>query len=211
MLFLVKFLLTLSLGFNARVAKIQPNPWDYQVKSHIRTMAGELEGKYERENGELYRGLFVRTKAIQGKDSISINPLTPQFLEGIYVEIKIDEADQLNKEYVYKNFIDLDILKLRSCYQWTYWKDRKFMGGFEINFDTEHITTRYEYDTNLIDRHISRFNFEYKYFVDNVWYIMPHYSIEDHDGQKYWKCGIEWGFDFTEYRILKDGNRMSEM
>lgn len=199
MLWLAKYVFALSFFINAHPASIQPNDYNYVYGGKTKNVIAEIEVSRERENGLFYNGIFVRT----------------QELYDTFAEIKINEANNINKQYIYKNLLTLptgnseqDILKFRTLYQWTRWKDPKWMGGVEINFDTKRITTRYEYDTNFIDRHISRFNFEYTWLQDDIWYLMPYYKLENHDGFKVWKVGIEYGIDLVEYSMnlleLKD-------
>ena len=129
-----------------RSANIDGMVNDYMYESKVRSIYAEAECQIERDTGQYFNMFHIRTKPYQG----------------IYAEINVDEEYQINRQYLYADLIDLDILKLRTSHQWTAWKDARWLGGLEINFDTKRIDTRYEFDTNLIDRYVSRFKFEYK-------------------------------------------------
>lgn len=202
-LWLAKYIFTIAFALNCRNAKIQPNPDDYHLSWKVKGVFGEIETKNEREDGVLYRGIHIRTKEIYRT----------------YAEIKIDEAYDLSKQYLYKNILTLptgedseDIFKMRTAYQWTRWKDPHWLGGIEINFDTEWVTTRYEIDTNFADKYVSRISIELPLIYEEIWFVTPYFKFEDYDDDRIWKAGIEYGIDLLAWKEkklkekLEDGN-----
>jgi len=197
MLWLAKFLFTLSLAFNVRPSAVDNLPNDYLYESKIRSAYIDIEGQIERDTGERFNMIKMRSKPYMG----------------VYGELNIDEEYEINREYLYADIISFPpkdpIFKLRTSHQWEYWKDVVWLGGLEVNFDTERIDTRFSYDSNFVNRHIIRFNFDYTWLEDEVWYVMPNFNYEYYGGdlktgEKNWKIGIEYGFDFVEYATMKE-------
>jgi hypothetical protein len=168
---LAKLILVAYMAVSLRSGRIEPEKKDYELTGGFSGQYGVFDTKYEKENGEYYRGLYIRTTETRVK-----NPKEEilKIFDGISSELTINEATNTNSQYIYKNlFNGIDILKVRLTNQWTHWKDQRIMLGAELDFSNIYgTTTRIQYDSNFFDRKILRIQVSSK-IMEKKLYIEP--------------------------------------
>ena len=162
-----------SLSF--RNANIDGEPYDYEIVGGLSGDLLTLKVKYERENGELYRGLKLKTEEVSGYSMV----------------IHIDEAHNINRQYIYKTLLNInDRITVRSTNEFNQWSEYRVMFGMVIDL-SENNLMKFQYDTNLYDRHIGRLYLTLSPIRYGNIAFTPMYRLESFDNNKSWQAKIE--------------------
>ncbi len=96
---------------------------DYELKLGFSNVLflNDLHLKYERENDFHYRGIELKTNKFNK----------------LYGELYIDEAKDINEQWLYRDMIDILGFNVRVSSHWDKWKDPKLMGGIYTGIELE--------------------------------------------------------------------------
>lgn len=178
---LSKILLSGLLSLSLRTARVQPNPTDYEIKGGLKTVAFQTEVKYERENGEYYRGLAVKTEPLKIK----------MLSKGLSGEINIDEADGINRQYIYYTLLGGRSFRLRTTNNWDNWGCHQLLIGAVADIELGNFRGAFQLDSNL-EHSIFRNKISCDLIKEDDWYISPFVKYESYDGKKLWQVKVEY-------------------
>lgn len=188
-----KLILVAFMAFSMRTPKITPNPTDYEFTGGFEGQYGLAGAKFERENGEFYRGVHIKTEETNIDYSKEV---VLKVIDGVSAELIINEAvEGMNYQYIYKNLLGDQNAKIRLTNQWTYWKDSRLMLGCLVKIVKDETALEINYDTNFEDRHITRLLLSTK-FKANKFYVQPKYVLNMYDNRKDFQFKIEVGVVF---------------
>lgn len=189
-------------SYSLRTPKTDVKALDYEIAGG---MTGEkylnvLSAKYERENGEYYRGLTLITQKSNIKSKYDVLNL----LDAVSASINIDESVNLSEQLLIKDLTDLyGLFQLRLTNKWTQWRYVTPLLGAKIDFSTVPMyipglsgTESYiTYDTNFNTLHT--WNLVYKIKWDfGKFYISPNLEYRLSEDVKYIQFKNEVGISF---------------
>ncbi|KXB08572.1 hypothetical protein AKJ59_00760 [candidate division MSBL1 archaeon SCGC-AAA385M02] len=170
---------------------------EYELKTGVKTAYFKTGLKMEREFDNFYRGCYLITEKT---DFESVDEVVDKLVNQIYLDLKIDEARQLNSLSINKDLVsipndDYNFLRGRLVNRWNHWDYTGPLLGMILDLSKEEITTTIEYDTNFYDSHIFKSEFAKKIKLDK-WYIEPKYEIYRSENLEYWQLKSEFGIMF---------------
>lgn len=154
--------------------------YDYAANAGIKTKIMKIDAGYERESGESYNKLLLKTA--ETKSSLAI-------CDKLSFEWNYNEKSETNNQWIYKTFDsrtwDERYLKSRVSAQWIQWEDPMPMIGFEYGSENKIKKLTIQYDTFII-RNILRINYNVDIGVGNIIWEWKAYDYKQPD----WRFGF---------------------